>query len=141
MIEDQLHGLIIPNKETAINSELWIGIALLACLLSCLLGLAFYRWLKLRNSPLNIAKRKLQDLTFSHNNPSEETQTTALALVNILCEGHNVKRLDQIQHSHTADTKGWDDFQDALNTACYAKDSNADITSLLTQAKHWLSTP
>jgi hypothetical protein len=135
MIENQLHGLIIPSQEAGFNKALWIGLALLCCLLA----LAIYRWQKARKMPLNIAKRKLNDLMQSLPQSPEKAQTTALALTAILCEGFSVKRLDQI---HPSNKKDWELFQKDLNTACYAKNSQSDINipSLFSKAQQWLAT-
>lgn len=139
MIDDQLHGLITPNREAGFNSELWLGLALFACLLA----LAIYRWLKMRNAPMSMAKRKLQHLIQSQTEPTKNTQSTALTLVTILCDAYGAKRLDQIQQNNFNNrnrSKDWADFQNQLNTACYAKNSSQEITSLLTKAQQWLET-
>lgn len=135
MMEDQLQGLIIPAEDAGFNGDLWLGGALLLCLLI----LAVWRWHKVRHSSLVIAQNKLQKLIKNYSqdtDKSNSSQQTALDLVSILCQGFTVKRLDQVQ---TNDNKKWQSFHKQLNSACYSVNSDSEITNLLNEAKVWLT--
>jgi len=135
LLDDQLQGLLMPPKEAGVNLPLWLGLALLLCLL--LLGL--WRWNKTRNSATAIAQRKLQALMQSPANSSKASQSIAVELASLLCQGLGVNRLDQFQAENT---QAWNTFQDKLNKACYSTQAVSDMQALLqalfNEAGHWL---
>ncbi len=62
MIEDRLQDLIMPAKESGLNFELWLGLALVLFMLA----LVVYRWQKQRNTPFLLARKKLANLIQFH---------------------------------------------------------------------------
>ncbi len=145
MNQNQLQGLIIPPKDAGFNTELWLGLFVLAGLL----GFIAWRWYKkkLQNQALITAKKSLHALQHSYENASQSLQLSqdkALELVSLLCQGLAVKRLDQYQPD---DLPKWQKFHQKLNVLCYSscysshssKPLNIELGSLFKEAKQWLS--
>ena len=133
-MNNQLQDLLIPPQQAEANSLLWLELVLLFCLL----GLAIWRWNKYHMHPAIIAQKKLQQLLNQANITPEESKQIALKVANILCEGLDVKRLDQFQINKN---QKWESFHKKLNTACYSSaniNNNADITELISEARQWL---
>ena len=134
----QLQGLIIPPNDVGFNTELWLGLLLLACLM----GLIAWRWNKkrIKNRALVRAQRSLHALQNSYKEKNQSSHFAALELVSILCKGLDVKRLDQYQAD---DVPKWQLFHQKLNTLCYSKDSlnqsKIKLAPLFKETKQWLS--
>ena len=142
MNQSQLQGLIIPPKDEGFNTELYLGLLMLVALL----GVFAWRWYqkKVKNRALLTAQKALSALQQSYSSAPESSQSTALAIVSLLCQGLGVKRLDQYQ---AYDSLKWHNFHQKLNVLCYSKkpskqlsaQSNLEIDSLFQEAKQWLS--
>lgn len=132
---DQLQGLLMPPTKAGFTTEVWLGVLLILCLMV----FALWRWRKNQNTPSAIAQRKLHSLMQLQANTPETSQDIALHLVNLLCQGLGVNRLDQYQpQKQSESTKKWDTFHSKLNTACYSAHPDTDIKPLLSEAKRWL---
>lgn len=139
-MNDQLQDLLIPVKQTSVSLMIYWGLGLLFVFLA----LAIWRWNKYRSSSayvVFITAKKINDLKKLPCRTARDSQTIALKLAFLLCEGFAVTRLDQFQPS---DKSRWEKFYNRLNLLCYSsnKDSdnneNFDIKSLLDEAQQWL---
>lgn len=133
MSEDNLQGLLLPPEAAGFNALLWLSVLVGVCLVAILL----WYWKIHKNKPSTIAIKQLDMLIQGR---SSEQQANFVQLVSILCQGLNIKRLDQ--HKPT-NNEAWRAFQLKLDTACYSIDSKTSSDSqlfdtLLTEAKLWL---
>lgn len=133
-MKSHLEDLLSPPEIASWNSGLWFVIIILL-ILSGLLFWMFLRWKKHQNTPSSIAKRRLHNLIQLHTNMPEETQSIAIKLASLLCEGLGVNHLDQYLPSKLRE---WNTFQIKLNIACYSTQSRIDMQSLFADAKVWL---
>lgn len=142
-MNNQLQDLLIPVKQTPVSLIIFWALGLLFLLL----GLAIWRWNKYRSSSayaVYITRKKINDLKKLPCETAKESQTIALKLAYLLCEGFAITRLDQFQAS---DELGWSNFYNRLNSLCYSSSENReniennknnDIKILLDEAQQWL---
>lgn len=131
MNKESLQGLLIPPEVQGFNFALWFGVL---CAVTALVFI-FWRWLKHQKKASTIALKKLTELA-KKSDPTQQNKN--IQLVSVLCQGLNIKRLDQFQ---TLKKDEWDAFQEQINSACYSPSSdstNVDFDALLKEAKQWL---
>ncbi len=128
---DQLQGLIVPPENTGIDTVLWLSLFLGLCLLV----IGFLRWKKNQQLATTIALKKINTLRNQPVDSKHENQKQAIQLVQILCEGLQVKHLDQYQ---TEDKKEWETFRKKLDLLCYSAQPTSKLDPLVLDAKRWI---
>ncbi len=137
LLSEQLQGLLLPPKEPSFLGFSWEMLTGFSLLLS-LLAVIIWRWLRYRNTPLEIAKREIKTLRVQTDNDSAKPQKTSIQLVKILRQGLGITRLDEYKPE---DMSAWNTFQSQLNSVCYSTTEPTDITltALFEESLKWLS--
>lgn len=134
VMDGHLKGLILPQEQTAKEPNQWLIV--LAILLILLLLVALWRWNKYRNSPKQIARRKIAQLR-GFIAKSQQRQDIAIQLSSTLRKGLQVTRLELYQPS---EKQKWQYFLSSLENASYSQTPPTvkDMEMLFTQSDNWL---
>ena len=132
IIADQLEGLLVPPEEIEWSWISLFGVGFIVILTIFIIS----HWLSAKNTPLRVARKKLDRLENAIT-PTSDRHSVALQLAGILREGLEVTRLDVYQPARLSK---WRAFQSDLNSACYATDinDNDSIKKLLDETRLWL---
>ncbi len=133
-MDGHLKGLILPQEQTVKEPNQWLIV--LAILLILLLLVALWRWNKYRNSPKQIARRKIAQLR-GFIAKSQQRQDIAIQLSSTLRKGLQVTRLELYQPT---EKQKWQYFLSSLENASYSQTPPTvkDMEMLFTQSDNWL---
>lgn len=134
LLDGHLKGLILPDNSVIYEFPLWTLLAISAFVL--LLLLSIWYWYKKRNTPQQIARRKLvQLLGFLHK--SQNRQAIAIQLSSTLRQGLQATRLELYQAQNPS---RWQAFLSELEIASYSSEppTQATLEDLFKHSHEWL---
>ena len=134
LLDGHLKGLIFPENSVINEFSLWILLTISAFVLFLLLSIWY--WQKNRNTPQQIARRKLIQLHGFLRN-SQNQQAIAIQLSSHLRQGLQVTRLELYQAQSPS---RWQSFLSELEIASYSSEppTQAKLEDLFKQSHEWL---
>ena len=131
LFDNNLAGLIIPEKAPATSSISWLMLAIMLIVIAYMM----WKWLQFHKQTKQKALREITSL--QRNISQYKPQIAANKLASILRGGLNVTRLSLFS---AADQEQWHLFKKKLDTACYSTESlsESELAKLIKQAQTWL---
>ncbi|MFK8028113.1 MAG: hypothetical protein AB8C40_08670 [Gammaproteobacteria bacterium] len=137
LLDTHLKGLILPEDQAATEISTWYYSGVVLLVLFLMFGI--WRWYKFRQSPQQIALRRIKKL---HNflRLGERHQQIAIQLTSYLRQGLGSTRLDYSQMSESPKRAEWLSFIGKLEAASYAKKPSSieEMEMLFKQSYQWL---